>query len=82
MRECCINCKLCFPLVKFDYSQGGCKHSDMDGFVCMAFADPHMGEPTVAIWMVGCDEERDMCECFMPKGTFDGTHDRMGRDEQ
>ena len=46
----------------------------MDGFVCMAFADPHMGEPTVSIWMVGCDEEQGMCECFIPKGETDVLH--------
>jgi hypothetical protein len=71
MKECCINCKLCFPLVKFDYSQGGCKHSDMDGYVCMAFALAEQGEPPVAIWMVGCDPSRDMCECYIPKGDIE-----------
>ena len=68
MYECCANCKLHFQVVKFDYSQGGCKHSEMDGFICMAFATPESGEPPVAIWMVGSDDKRDMCECFMPRG--------------
>lgn len=66
MTDCCQNCKLHFPLVKFDYSKGGCEHSDMEGFVCMAFAAPEMGEPPVAIWMTGNDPEREMCECFVP----------------
>lgn len=66
---CCKNCKLHFPLVKFDYTRGGCEHTDMDGFICMAFATPESGEPPVAIWMVGCDDESSgsMCECFQQK---------------
>lgn len=68
MRECCKNCKLHFPLVKFDYTKGGCEHTDMDGYICMAFATPGSGEPPVAIWMVGCDEDLDMCECYVPDG--------------
>ena len=68
INECCANCKLHFPLVRFDYSKGGCRHTDMDGFICMAFATPAMGEPPIAIWMTGNDPERDMCECFIPRG--------------
>ena len=67
MKDCCKNCKHYFPLVKFDYSHGGCEHSDMDGYICMAFATPESGEPPVAIWMVGEDPTTGMCECFVQK---------------
>lgn len=67
MRMCCKNCRLRFPLVKFDYSGKGCEHTDMDGYICMAFATQESGEPPVAIWMVGNDENMDMCECFQQK---------------
>lgn len=67
MKECCANCKLHLRFVKFDYSGNGCKHTDMDGYICMAFATSESGEPPVAIWMVGNDEDNDMCECFQQK---------------
>lgn len=61
MNECCSNCRLRFGLTKFDYSQGGCKHTNMDGYICMAFSDERQ-----AVWMVGEDPEKAMCECYMP----------------
>ena len=62
MKENCGNCRNRFELRKSDYSKGGCEHSQLDGFVCMAFAIEGIAE-----WMVGLDEEKDMCECYMPK---------------
>lgn len=62
MKECCANCRRRYKLVKFDYSRGGCEHTDMDGHICMAFADEGK-----AIWMVGFDERDGMCEVFSPK---------------
>ena len=62
--DTCSNCGRKYRLTKFDYSDGGCKHTDMEGYVCMAFADE--GE---AVWMVGADEEKDLCECYQEKKT-------------
>ena len=62
MAECCKTCRYRLKLVKYDYSHGGCKHEDMDGYVCMSFA--HEG---VACWMVGLDENTGFCECYKPK---------------
>lgn len=53
----CRNCANRYDLVQFDYTKGGCKHTKMDGFICMAFADERK-----AIWMVGADYG---CECFI-----------------
>ena len=61
MIACCANCKLRFRLKKNDYSNGGCEHSDMKGFVCMAF-----GDEGLAVWMYGVGE-KEKCECFTPK---------------
>lgn len=62
MKECCKNCKRNLKLTKFDYSQGGCKHTDMEGFICTAFA--YEGE---AVWMIGLNQEEGLCEVFLPK---------------
>lgn len=62
MKECCANCRNRYRLVRFDYSHSGCEHTDMDGYICMAFADE--GE---AVWMVGLDAEAGLCELFEPK---------------
>ncbi len=62
MKECCANCGRKYKLTKFDYSMGGCLHTEMDGFVCMAFSDEKQ-----AVWMIGIHENIDMCECFVPK---------------
>jgi hypothetical protein len=55
----CVTCKNRFDLSRYDYSHGGCEHTDMDGFICMAFADEH-----TAIWMVGISEDTEGCECY------------------
>jgi hypothetical protein len=57
--ECCRNCKLRMELTKYDYSQGGCIHSDYDGWACMICA--HEG---TIIHMVGLDPDRAHCEMF------------------
>lgn len=62
MDECCATCRKMKKLVQFDYSQGGCNHTDMDGYVCLVF----VGEGEV-VWMVGEDAETGMCECYEPK---------------
>lgn len=62
MKECCDNCKLKKDLVKFDYSQGGCIHTDYDGFACLGFA--YEG---IVSHMVGCDPSTSMCEAFIPR---------------
>ena len=56
------NCKTCknrLDLEKLDYSNDGCKHTKMDGFICLA----HEYEG-LASWMVGLDENKAMCECY------------------
>ena len=60
MKECCANCNRRYKLTKFDYSHGGCEHTNMEGYICMAFADEKQ-----AVWMVGSRENFDVCECFM-----------------
>lgn len=57
----CKTCKKRLNITKFDYSQGGCKHTKLDGYACLAFA--FEGE---VVWMVGANEESDMCECYQP----------------
>ena len=64
MKEGCVNCKYRKDLVKFDYSQGGCIHTKMDGFVCLLFINEGQVE-----WMYGTGDY-GLCECFTPK---DGT---------
>ena len=60
MKECWANCRRRYKLTKFDYSHGGCEHTEMDGYICMAFACEGQ-----AVWMVGCHEQFDLCECFV-----------------
>ena len=62
MKECCSNCKYCLKLKKSDYSKGGCEHSDMDGFTCLAFASEE-----VAQWMIGINPDVGHCEAFVWK---------------
>ena len=54
------DCKFRYKLMKFDYSHGGCEHSEPGGFICMAFEND--GE---AVWMVGTNG--CFCECYTPK---------------
>ena len=58
----CANCAYAYRPKKLDYSQGGCKHEDMDGFICMAFADER-----IANWMYGLKMDEAMCEVWKPK---------------
>lgn len=60
--ECCANCRRAYRLEKLDYSKGGCEHTDMEGYICMAFADEGL-----ASWMVGNNPDTGMCECYAPK---------------
>lgn len=59
--RCCNNCKFHLKLVKFDYSQGGCIHTDYDGYACAVFASE--GE---IVHMVGLDGTTQ-CEMWTPK---------------
>lgn len=59
---CCETCAFMKKLVKLDYTQGGCRHTVMTGWVCTALAD----EGNV-YWMVGLDEEMSECECWCKK---------------
>lgn len=60
MMECCNTCKRKMRLEKLDYSQGGCKHTDMEGFACLALASEG-----VISWMVGLRGD-GMCEEYVP----------------
>ena len=62
MKECCANCQFYLNLEKWDYRYGGCQHTPQEGYVCMSSADEG-----VAIWMIGCDENKAHCEIFMEK---------------
>ena len=59
-KRCCNNCKYKKRLTKYDYSQGGCKHTEMEGYACLA---PDFVCEGDAIWMVGLDET-SQCECW------------------
>lgn len=61
--EGCATCKYKKDLVKFDYTQGGCVHTEYEGFACLGFAD----EGEVA-HMVGIDPKTGMCEMYSSKG--------------
>ena len=58
-KRCCSTCKYMKRLIKWDYSGGGCKHSEYDGFVCLACAFED-----VAIHMVGADPDVGACEVW------------------
>lgn len=59
MKESCANCKYNLKLVKYDYSKGGCVHTDYDGYACMAFASEGL-----VIHMVGDNPETERCEVW------------------
>ena len=65
MKECCNNCRHKYDLVKFDYSKGGCEHTNMDGYVCALFEN--FKHDRKAIWMFGEDPEYGRCEMFEEK---------------
>ena len=62
VNEHCGNCANCYKLEKLDFSQGGCIHTEMEGYICMAFADEGL-----ACWMVGEDLDSGRCECWTEK---------------
>lgn len=62
MKKCCNTCRLKKKLIKFDYSQGGCIHTDYDGYACLIFASENK-----VVHMVGCDPELEMCEMYSPR---------------
>lgn len=47
--------------VQYDYGHGGCEHHDM-GHCCIAL----IGDGQV-VWMVGGNDERDVCEDYEPE---------------
>lgn len=60
--ESCASCGLKLDIKKMDYSNGGCKHSDPGGYICLAFRNDGQ-----ACWMVGHPAEQGMCECYIPR---------------
>ena len=67
MNDGCHNCQYRLKLEKLDYRGRGCKHTDMEGFICLALA----GEG-VASWMLGLDHDDSKCECWKRKEKRDG----------
>ena len=61
MKECCATCRHRLDLEKYDYENGGCEHTSMEGYACTALAY----EGTV-VWMVGLRED-GMCEEYKPR---------------
>ena len=59
-RFSCDKCRYQKKLVKYDYSQGGCIHTEQEGFACLA---PEIVSEGQVTWMVG-QEGKDGCECF------------------
>lgn len=68
MKECCTTCRNRLKLQKLDYTNGGCKHTDIDGFACLCFS-----QEGYVNWMVGLDPDIGMCECYEP---MEGQHER------
>lgn len=62
MKECCNTCERKMDLVKYDYSHGGCIHTDYDGFACLVYPDEH-----VVVHMVGVNPEIGICEMYLPR---------------
>ena len=58
--ECCNNCRYQKGLVKYDYSQGWCIHTDQEGFACLAPDFVIEGQVT---WIFG-DDGNGQCECY------------------
>lgn len=69
MTECCANCRNACKLVKFDYSHGGCEHTEMEGYACMSLVSDGEIE-----WLVGLDPAAQACEAYEPKTSDDFTH--------
>lgn len=63
MPDGCHNCKYRLKPKKLDYRRG-CKHTDMKGFICLAFANEG-----IANWMLGLDDDDSKCECWVRKET-------------
>ena len=70
MEESCVTCKHRYKLHKSVYSRNGCEHSEMEGFVCMCFANEGIAE-----WMMGAVEEYGICEAYQPKESMKETQD-------
>ena len=62
MDECCNSCKYCMRMKRYDYSHGGCEHSEMDGFACLVFEDEG-----IVIQMIGVDKNIGLCEGYSPR---------------
>ena len=66
---CCATCKRYAPIIKYDYSKGGCKHTEMDGYACLLDLSQYTTDKPKVIWMVGSDASREMCECYESRRT-------------
>ena len=75
--ECCDTCRYKLRLVQYNYSHGGCNHTDMAGYVCMA---PEYENE--AIWMIGTNPAIGMCECYESKDRPDIMRDAAKMDER
>lgn len=64
----CGHCKYRLNIRKYDYSGKGCRHEDVDGFVCLALA-----YEKEAMWLVGVDPAIGKCECYKEDRTDDST---------
>lgn len=65
VKMCCANCTHCLRLIKSDHSGGGCRDTDMDGYICTLFGnEPEKQFRGVAFWMVGLDKETAFCEGY------------------
>lgn len=62
MKECCNNCVYKYDLVRFDHSNGGCEHTDIEGYTCVLFKG--FKRDRKVIWVVGEDPEYARCKMF------------------
>lgn len=67
MNECCATCRHRYDLERLDYSNGGCEHTEMDGYICMAFADERQ-----AVWIIRTYPLEEICECYKARRENDG----------
>lgn len=65
MEESCETCARRYRLRKSVYSRSGCETTDVDGYICMCFANDG-----VALWMTGTIEEYGVCEAYQPRATI------------
>ena len=64
MKACCATCAFRYDLQKTDFTKLKTAEpidTDLEGYICMGFAYER-----VAIWLVGNDPQKGICEMYSP----------------